>query len=145
MRPVNDYLDEYALSHQNKINKMVHYICVPLITWSTLGLLWSINPIAYFALVVLAMTYYFMMSPKLAWGMLLFISPSLLIVTHPKVLMISVAVFLLSWVVQIWGHKVEGKKPSFLKDLQFLLIGPLWILNKIYTELGLFELSNQKQ
>ena len=44
-----------------------------------------------------------------------------------SVLFMSVAVFVIAWILQFIGHKIEGKKPSFFKDVQFLLIGPAWI------------------
>jgi uncharacterized membrane protein YGL010W len=43
----------------------------------------------------------------------------------------SLIIFITGWIGQFWGHKIEGKKPSFAKDLQFLLIGPLWIIEKL--------------
>jgi len=43
----------------------------------------------------------------------------------------SIIIFIAGWIGQFWGHKIEGKKPSFAKDLQFLLIGPLWVIQKI--------------
>jgi uncharacterized membrane protein YGL010W len=45
------------------------------------------------------------------------------------------AVFAIAWLGQFIGHKVEGAKPSFFKDLQFLLIGPLWLLSYVYQRL----------
>src|SRR2546430_9733396 len=35
----------------------------------------------------------------------------------------SVVIFVVAWIGQFVGHAVEGKRPSFFKDLQFLLIG----------------------
>jgi uncharacterized membrane protein YGL010W len=43
----------------------------------------------------------------------------------------SLLIFVVAWVGQFYGHHIEGKKPSFLKDLQFLLIGPAWVLEKL--------------
>ena len=45
--------------------------------------------------------------------------------------------FVVGWLFQFIGHKVEGKKPSFFEDLQFLLIGPAWLLAAIYRKLGI--------
>jgi len=50
---------------------------------------------------------------------------------------VCIAVFVLAWIGQFYGHKVEGKKPSFLKDIQFLLIGPAWLMHFIYKRLGI--------
>ncbi|MBX0290223.1 DUF962 domain-containing protein [Hymenobacter sp. HSC-4F20] len=151
--PVQNLLDEYGESHQNPTNKMVHWVCVPLIMFSILGLLWSIpvpealravSPWLNWATVVmvLAVAYYLRLSGRLAVGMVLVwvaMAATLRVVDAAAVLplwAVCLLVFVLAWIGQFWGHKVEGKKPSFLKDVQFLLIGPLWLLHFIYRRLG---------
>ena len=91
---------------------------------------------------VLALGYYVRLSPQLAVGMLLvwlLMAGMLRFVGSYAPLplwAVCLIIFVLAWIGQFWGHKVEGKKPSFLKDLQFLLIGPLWLLHFIYRRLG---------
>ena len=53
----------------------------------------------------------------------------------------SVIIFVIAWTGQFIGHKIEGKKPSFIKDIQFLLIGPAWLLSFIYKKIGIQILS----
>lgn len=48
----------------------------------------------------------------------------------------ALTVFVLAWVAQFVGHRIEGRKPSFLTDLTYLLIGPIWVLAKLYRQLG---------
>jgi uncharacterized membrane protein YGL010W len=48
------------------------------------------------------------------------------------VLPLSIAIFVVAWIGQFIGHKIEGKKPSFFDDLRFLLIGPLFVLGFLY-------------
>jgi uncharacterized membrane protein YGL010W len=48
-----------------------------------------------------------------------------------------IGIFILAWLGQFYGHYLEGKKPSFLKDIQFLLIGPAWLLSFIFKKLGI--------
>jgi uncharacterized membrane protein YGL010W len=151
--PVQQLLNEYAESHQNPTNKLVHWVCVPLIMFAILGLLWSvpvpaavrnISPWLNWATVVmvLAVMYYVRLSGRLAVGMVLVwaaMALGLRVVDAGAPLplwAVCLIIFVLAWVGQFWGHKVEGKKPSFLKDLQFLLIGPLWLLHFIYRRLG---------
>ena len=50
---------------------------------------------------------------------------------------ISLSIFIIAWIGQFIGHKIEGMKPSFLKDIQFLLIGPAWLLSFIYKKLNI--------
>ena len=45
---------------------------------------------------------------------------------------VSVVIFVIAWIIQFYGHKIEGKKPSFLDDIKFLMIGPAWILDDIF-------------
>ena len=52
-------------------------------------------------------------------------------------LFIFLSIFIIAWIGQFIGHKIEGKKPAFFKDLQFLLIGPLWLLSFIYKKLNI--------
>ena len=50
---------------------------------------------------------------------------------------ICLAAFVFAWVGQFIGHAIEGRRPSFFKDVQFLMIGPLWLLADVYRRLGI--------
>ena len=150
MRSIEEWLEEYNESHQNPTNKTLHWICVPLIVFSLLGLLFpltlaaplpvSINGAA--VLLALAIFYYLFLSWQLALGMLAVSALMLLMLAKISTLatplwLLSVIIFVLAWIGQFIGHKVEGKKPSFFKDVQFLLIGPLWLLSAVYRKLNI--------
>lgn len=147
---------EYGESHQNPTNKTIHWICVPLIFFSIVGLIASIpaaplqrlmeeNPYANWAtvLLVLVIIYYVSLSIPLAIGMTLFgllclVSANLIAGLNIAPLwLICVIIFVAAWIGQFYGHKVEGKKPSFFKDLQFLLIGPAWLMHFLYKKAGI--------
>lgn len=149
MKTVEQWLQEYDESHRHRLNKVLHAICVPLIVFSLLGLLWSASiPLATFSLnwavvlVLAASVYYFILSPYLGVGMLLVSLFMLLILQMlsgfaTPLWLSSVIIFVLAWIGQFIGHRYEGRSPSFFKDLQFLLIGPLWLLSAIYRKLGI--------
>jgi len=154
MRSVQSWLDEYAESHQHPVNITIHWVCVPLIMLSIIGLLASIKldikllssypelNHAGFILVVLGSLYYFFLSKSLLIGMLPVSTLMLFLVSWMSnlpfpVWQTSLIIFIISWVGQFYGHKIEGKKPSFFKDIQFLLIGPLWLLSKLYKKFGI--------
>ena len=42
MAPLAALLSEYGESHQNPANKLVHWVCVPVIMFSLLGSLWAV-------------------------------------------------------------------------------------------------------
>ena len=157
MRKIDQLLAEYGESHQNSTNKAIHWICVPMIFFSVVGIIASIpsqpvqsvlgngNPYANWAAVLLifVLIYYVSLSIPLSIGMMLFGALCLTVVnfivrsTTIPLWAISLIVFFVAWVGQFYGHKVEGKKPSFLKDIQFLLIGPAWLMHFIYKRLGI--------
>jgi len=150
MKKVDTLLNEYSESHQNRINKKIHWVCVPAIMFSLLAILWSlpfpinISPLYNWAtvLIVLSVIYYFFLSWQLAIGMLFNWMFMILILqwmdgfTVP-LWQFAVAIFIVAWVGQFVGHHIEGKRPSFFKDIQFLLIGPVWLLADVYKRFRL--------
>ncbi len=155
MRSIQDWLDMYGESHQNPINKKIHWVCVPAIMFSIVGLWWSIPhkgiPFTFFdiqlnwaiILTILISFYYLWLSLSMAIGMF-FVGLFLLIGNYFLDLSfdfalwkISLIIFIIAWIGQFIGHKIEGKKPSFFEDIQFLLIGPAWLLSFIYNKLGI--------
>jgi uncharacterized membrane protein YGL010W len=152
-RPVDIYFDKYAESHQNHTNKLIHWVCVPLIIFSILGLVWAI-PFPYIKflgqyngyfnwasfLIAICIYYYYKLSPVLSYLMLLLLfafSYGVMDLDQwhkaggPALWQVSLVIFVASWAGQFIGHKIEGKKPSFFDDLKFLLIGPIWLLSFI--------------
>jgi uncharacterized membrane protein YGL010W len=156
---MQQWLDEYSDSHRHPTNKTIHWICVPAILFSILGLLWlvpvpqtaaAIGPWLNWAtlLMALAVIYYLLLSPALAAGMAIIalimfgvVYGLELSVTFP-VWLLYTGVFVVAWIGQFVGHQIEGKKPSFFKDLQFLLIGPAWLLADLYRQLGIMTISS---
>ena len=150
MRTLQQWLDEYSVSHQNKTNKMVHWVCVPAIMFSLMGLLVSLpfpfvekSIVANWAAVVIALALLFYL--RLSFNM--FLSMAIVMVgmlaLNLQILssginlpLVSIGIFVAAWMGQFWGHKIEGKKPSFLEDIQFLLIGPAWLMHFIYKKWG---------
>ena len=163
MRSVEEWLAAYGESHQNPVNKAIHWLCVPVILITLIGVLWEIQlpnsfesqlfgiPTTEFsnlgvALILFAMIYYSILSLPLAMGMLIVSSGSVLAVVALKkvgvllgvsLLQMSLTLFVVAWIGQFIGHKIEGKKPSFFEDIQFLMIGPLWLLSFVYRRLGI--------
>lgn len=139
-REIDALLAKYAESHRNHTNELIHIVCVPVIVFSLLGIAWAIHPVAAVAVVAAAMWYYFQLSRPFALGMLAMSALMLGLLSllpPPAVLPLSIALFVLAWVGQFVGHQIEGRKPSFLDDLRFLLIGPLFVLGFLYRRLDL--------
>lgn len=149
MKTLEEWFAEYSVSHQNPTNKRIHYICVPAIFFSIVGLLMSIPNRGLISLVhsdnflfvnwavaalILVLLFYARLSYRIAFYILIF--SALCVIGNYYLAMIgplwlsSLIIFAVAWVGQFIGHQIEGKKPSFLKDIQFLLIGPAWILQK---------------
>ena len=139
MRKIDELFERYGESHRNPANKAIHWICVPLITWSVVALLWSWTPIAAYALIALSVAFYACLSPVIAIGMLgvsaALVYPLTLMGAHA--LAAALVVFVAAWIGQFVGHQIEGRKPSFMEDVKFLLIGPAWLLGRFYRKVGI--------
>ena len=141
-RTIDVLLDQYSDSHRNPTNELIHFVCVPVIVFTLLGILWSIHPVLAIVAVLAALVYYFRLSPPFAFGMLLMSAVMLAVLAlmpRGTVLPMSIAIFVVAWIGQFVGHKIEGKKPSFFDDLRFLLIGPLFVLGFLYRRLNLAD------
>ena len=130
MKNITEWFDEYSESHQNHTNKMIHWACVPAILFSIIGILAQFNTMLTALILVLTLVFYARLDLVLAIAMaaLLFVMAWLIIIL-PVGTGFYIALFILAWIGQFYGHKIEGKKPSFFKDLQFLLIGPVWCMD----------------
>ena len=153
MRSIHSWLTEYSESHQTTFNQVTHWVCVPAIMLSLLGLLWSIqtpallstvSPLLNWAVIFVlsALFFYSLLSIPLALGMVAVTMIMLALVYWLDSLatplwQLSVGIFVVAWIGQFVGHLVEGRRPSFFKDLQFLLIGPVWLLAKVYKRAGI--------
>jgi uncharacterized membrane protein YGL010W len=151
MRSFNQWMAEYGVSHQNPTNQLIHKICVPLIMLSVIGLIWSIPvpeifynvPYLNWATIFVAgcLVFYMTLNFVMFIGMLILTALMVWICQQLDIagilLPTSIGIFVVAWIAQFYGHKIEGKKPSFLQDLAFLLIGPLWVLRFFYAKVGI--------
>lgn len=156
MKTIDQWLDEYGESHRNKTNKLIHWICVPTIMFTVIGFFLSIPRSTWFnwmpreldfmanwagVLLVLAGLFYLRLSLAMFIGMML-IAVAMLLGAYElskitTLWLLCLVLFVVAWIFQFIGHKIEGKKPSFFQDLQFLLIGPAWLLSFIYRKIGI--------
>ncbi|QDH71072.1 Mpo1 family 2-hydroxy fatty acid dioxygenase [Marilutibacter alkalisoli] len=152
-RQIDVWFDSYSADHRNPANQLIHVICVPAILWSVIALLWCIpSPGTWFragfwagVAMFVAWAYYYRASRRLAFGMLA-VFVAMAWATRwlhgtfgtMNLLYLAVGVFVVAWIGQFVGHSklFEGRKPSFLTDLRYLLVGPAWVLAKLYRKLG---------
>ncbi len=154
MQSLDSLLEEYGESHKNLANKLLHWLAVPTIVWTIIALLWSIPfpfdtgiealPLNWATIgLLLAQIYWFRLSISLGLGLLFFnilmIQFTVLVpqLTSWPLWKLALVVFVVAWIFQFIGHAIEGKRPSFFRDLQFLLIGPAWLMAFLYRTLGL--------
>ncbi|MFD0863567.1 DUF962 domain-containing protein [Sungkyunkwania multivorans] len=157
MRKIESLFNEYGESHQKRMNIIIHYICVPIIFFSLIGLLASIPvpeaittavpsvmaPYTHWGslLIIFGLLYYLRLSFVLFVSMIIYSALILFLIHRIEVAnfaplwIIMLSIFVLAWIGQFIGHKHEGKKPSFIKDLQFLMIGPAWTLSHLFDAL----------
>ena len=150
-RTIHHWLDEYGESHTHPTNELIHWICVPTIFFCVIGFLTSIPSPALpvvgghlwaKAALLLTLVFYAMRSVPLFFGMAVWCGFCFWLAHRLEagvpwpLWAICLVLFTAAWIGQFIGHGIEGKKPSFLKDLQFLMIGPAWLMVKVYRRLG---------
>lgn len=156
MKTVAQWFEEYDVSHRNETNKLIHWVCVPLIFFSVIGLTHEIHfgfldsyipsLMSFFnnlstLIIIGGLYFYFRLSVSIFLFMVIASSACLtgvyLLEKSDVNLIVSLAIFISAWIGQFFGHKIEGQKPSFLKDLQFLFIGPAWCIAFLFRKWGL--------
>ena len=137
-RKVDRLLAHYSESHRDPTNGAIHCVAIPLIMLSLLGLLHALHPWVAYAFVLASMVYYARLSGTFLLSMALVSGVGLALVhaMGPYVLPLSAGIFVVAWIVQFVGHRIEGRKPSFFEDLQYLWVGPLFVLAKLFARLG---------
>ena len=151
MRTADDWFRSYSGDHQNSTNRAIHWVCVPAILWASIAALWTVPvPSALGApglwawtAMGLALVFYARMSLRIGLAMLVLFSllsvltGALSTALGPgRLLGLAAAVFVLAWVGQFIGHRLEGKRPSFLTDVSYLLVGPAWLVGKLLRRAG---------
>jgi uncharacterized membrane protein YGL010W len=131
--------ERYGRHHRNPMNKALHWVCVPLIVWSVLGLLWSFAPLAAYVAFAATLAFYLWLSVPLALGMAVALAAMLYALTWlgERTLVVSMAVFVGAWIGQFVGHAIEHSRPSFVEDVRSFLVGPAWLLGFVYRRLGI--------
>jgi uncharacterized membrane protein YGL010W len=151
MGDMQHWLDSYSADHQHPTNRILHWICVPLILWCVIALMWTV-PVPPFlgrpgfwavGMLVLAFAWYWKHSHRL--GAALLIAMALLALLTELIYrqlgpmslrVLAGGVFVVAWIGQFIGHAIEGRRPSFLTDLAYLLVGPAWLMDKLLRRAG---------
>jgi uncharacterized membrane protein YGL010W len=132
-RRIDQLLAHYGESHQHPVNERIHFIAIPLIMLSLIGLIFCIHPWLAYGFMAASMVYYARLSSVFLAAMGVW-SVALLALVHAMGdfrLPLCISIFVGAWVLQFIGHKLEGKKPSFFEDVQYLWVGPLFVLRPL--------------
>lgn len=138
-RRVDQLLAHYEESHRHPTNEKIHFVAIPLIMFSLLGLLFAIHPWVAYGFVLASLVYYARLNAVFLVTMAALSAVGLALVhaLGEHVLSVSVAIFVGAWIAQFVGHRIEGKKPSFFEDLQYLFVGPIFVVSKLFLKLGI--------
>lgn len=138
-RKIDQLLAHYGESHRDPRNEKIHFVAIPLIMVSLLGLLFAIHPWIAYGFVLASLVYYARLSTVwlVTMAALSALGLALVHAMGERVLLISALIFVGAWIAQFVGHQLEGRKPSFFEDLQYLWIGPIFVLSKLFLKLGL--------
>jgi uncharacterized membrane protein YGL010W len=138
-RRVDQLLAHYGSSHQHATNEVIHFVAIPLIVISLVGLMFALHPWLAYSFVAASLVYYARLSwvffvSMCIWSML---TVAIVHLMGEHVLTGSLLIFVGAWIMQFVGHKIEDKKPSFFEDIQYLWVGPIFVLSKLFSKFNI--------
>ena len=151
VRSIDLQFARYAHQHGSTTGRNIHGISGFAILWSMVALLWCIPVPGTLArtgiwaalAMFFAWSYYYRLSRPLGLGMLavFFVFGCLCRLFEMRLglaalLWTAAAVFAIGGIAQFVGYRIEGRRPAFLGDLRYLLVGPLWVLARVYRRMG---------
>lgn len=159
--PIGRVISRFSDSHTTSRNKLIHYITIPLVSFSVLAIVWAIpfphlaflgkfNGFVNWASILIAGTvyYYYRMSPFLTYGILLLVFGFSAIIVSleklhlqggPELHIIPMAILLPALLAQVAGHRTERSTPDAASSFRSLLDGPLWLMDIIFKKVGLMK------
>ena len=139
-RKVDLLLAHYGESHRDPTNELIHMVAIPAIMLSIVGLLFALHPWVAYGFLAASLVYYARLR-SVAFFVTMAVGTLLLVAAvhamGARVLPVSAGIFVVAWIFQFIGHKIEGKKPSFFEDIQYLWVGPLFVLSRVFLKLGI--------
>ncbi|MEK6976300.1 MAG: Mpo1-like protein [Candidatus Thermoplasmatota archaeon] len=152
MKTLVDQMSMYAAYHRDPTNKAIHFLFVPLIIWSAMGLLMEVPGVELATLTVtlahavalVLLVYYLRLDFPLGVAMVFLFT--FLLVTAWNVhgtmgnqsWMLFLAVFAGSWIAQIIGHSAfEHRKPALADNVFQVFVAPIFVMAEWAFALGL--------
>ncbi len=153
MSETDQWLSDYGANHRDIDNAGLYWLAVPVLVVGTVGLLWSLpvpeafNKISPFlnwgtAFLMAAVVYYFIISVSLALGMLPFLLGVAALAmwlkdSHYPLVWVSAGLTSVA-VFGLWfGQHTTGGIRAVLRDIQLMMIAPVWLLSNLYRRLGI--------
>jgi len=153
MRDAENWFQHYAAHQREPTLRSLHWLTVPCLALSVIGLLWSLPVPAVFARIspamnwgsafaMAAIVYYFIMSIPLGVGMTAMLAMMLAAVhwldgLPPPLWATSTLLLGGALVLGRAGRRQPGGRGGMLRDLHLLMIGPAWLLARLYRRLGI--------
>jgi uncharacterized membrane protein YGL010W len=156
-RPIDIIIDQYDSFHQKPANRLINYICIPLIVFSVVGFVWSLPfpqlkflgaYITYLNwgsfLIAFSVYYYMRLSPIISYILLLILFAVVYVVIQLQLAeksgyllpQVCIFIFVMANIAQFIGYRIEGKKPTFSDEFKFMLTAPIWLLSLVMKKFG---------
>ncbi|MFC0516309.1 Mpo1-like protein [Mucilaginibacter angelicae] len=156
-RPVDRYFREYEEAHQEKVNQVIHYICIPTLAFSVFGLIWSI-PFPHLAflgvyngyfnwasfVIAIAIYFYLKLSPIISYFILFILlgfSYGIMELVSwqqaggPAMWLLCISVFIPSLSALLIGNIREPQYATKGLNIKSLIIAPAYLLNQLLNKL----------
>jgi uncharacterized membrane protein YGL010W len=145
MKPLEEQMGVYAAYHQDRRNKLTHFIGVPVIVLSLMiPLSWlKVEPVsAAWAITGILVAYYLVLDVPLGLAMLV-VMGALLWLGQLIAELGALwgwfwfgVLFVGGWILQLVGHVFEGRKPALADNLFQIFVAPIFLAAEVFFALG---------
>ncbi|WP_262692283.1 Mpo1 family 2-hydroxy fatty acid dioxygenase [Kordiimonas aestuarii] len=143
----------YSAYHRDGRNQATHHIGVPMIVFSVLVITSTIplfatsaGPVTVgAALMAVLVLFYIVAAPlvgtiaALLYGALAYGAAEIAAMGDGVPLKVFLALFIVGWIIQFWGHKYEGRKPALFDNILQIFMAPSFLIAELLFMAGLEE------
>jgi len=148
---MEELLSRYSNDHRHIWNQRIHKIAVPALLASSVGMFTTLGRFFLPEIrllsggnlqIVFMLIWYGVLDRRLPRVMapLLFGAAALITYidrNHGDLLWpLCLGVFFMGWIFQFIGHRLEGNKPAFFSEFNYLMVGPMWVMITLRRRFG---------
>lgn len=142
MKKFEKMLETYAAHHTKKINKLLHFIGVPIIFLAIQIFLSNFSLTLFFLslpwlMLITLISYYLLLNTYLGiitaafLTLITYLAHIITVYDNSVSNVLVLILFIIGWIILFIGHYFEGKSPAFLENILQIFIAPMFLVSEL--------------